>query len=129
MQGARERESGAVLVLALMLVIALGSMTTVVVQRSRTLARETMASRAAHEVRCAVDAGVALARYRLAADPSYRQGATSVGRCVVDVIVQPGAPDRWTVEIRARRNPGDGLPHVARKTIVLERGQGLPIVR
>ncbi len=96
--------------------------TTVVVQRSRSLARETVAFRVAHEVRCALDAGVALARYRLAADASYRQGATSVGHCDVEILVQPSASNRWSVEIRARRNRGAGLPYVATRTVVLECG-------
>jgi hypothetical protein len=99
-----------------------GSFTAAVRDRSR--------ERAAVAAVYAAQGGVERARAALARDPSWKGGATAVGRGSAEVVVRevPGEPGYRTV-VSVGAIPGPGVGNVAAKRrveVVLLLGEGLP---
>lgn len=122
-------ERGAALIIAMLLVVVIGSLTASLSDSSSRAAREATLGRGRSEALAAAEGAVETARVRLMQDPAWAGGELTIGRSTVLVSVVrdgegqttvtataecplrgAGLPVRSTVE--ARLSPRTGLPAV-----------------
>ena len=114
------RQRGFAMLWALFLVIAVGSLSFLVLDRDRTMRRDGVTDAADLSAFHAAEGGLAHARHVLRNEPAWRGGTLRIGRC--DVAIEVEATDAgWRV--RAEAQPGAG-----RVEAVLGRAEGLPTV-
>lgn len=96
----RDREKGAALIWALVLLGFAASLSALLLDRGRAVDAGTKADMASLRAHYAAEGGLAIARHRLARDPSYAGGTVSVGECEVLVRVER-REGGWLVRSRA----------------------------
>jgi type II secretory pathway component PulK len=116
----RSRERGAALVWALVLLGFAASLSALLLDRGRTVDAAAKTDLLSLKARYAAEGGLAIARRKLAADPSYAAGTVRVGECDVTVrverreggwhVVAAAQPGMATLEATLR--PATGLPKV-----------------
>lgn len=84
----RDRERGAALIWALVLLFFAASLSALLLERGRTVDAATRTDLATQKALYAAEGGIALARQRLAADPAYPGGTVRVGECDVTIRVE-----------------------------------------
>ena len=114
------RQRGFAMLWAMFLVVAVGSLSFLVLERDRTMRRDGVTDAAALAVFHAAEGGLAHARHALRTDPAWRGATEHIGRCDVEIEVE-AVDDGWRV--RCAAEPGAG-----RVEAVLRRGDGLPRV-
>jgi type II secretory pathway component PulK len=117
----RRRERGTALVWALVLLGFAAALSALLLERGRTVDAATKTDLATLKARYAAEGGLAIARRRLAADPSYAGGTVRVGECDVTTRVER-TESGWRVV--ASTEPGGATLNVA-----LSAAEGLPRVR
>jgi hypothetical protein len=105
---------------AMALVVAVGALGAVVLERDLTLRRDEAHDLERLAALHAVDGGLDHARHRLRNDPAWPGAMVDVAGHPVTVVVERATPDMWIV--RARATGGRGVE--AR----LEARRGLPAV-
>lgn len=120
----RDRERGAALIWALVLLLFAAALSALLLERGRGVDAEAKTDLASLKARYAAEGGVEIARHRLAKDPSYAGGTVRVGeRDVVVRVERSGGgwdvtasaqPGGLTVRARLGARPGsrDRLPPV-----------------
>ncbi|HEX5136205.1 MAG TPA: hypothetical protein VFY93_04475 [Planctomycetota bacterium] len=107
---ARDRERGAALVWALVLLLFAAALSALLLERGRGVDTAARTDLATLKARYAAEGGVAIARHRLATDPTYAGGAMRVGEC--DVVVRVERSDAgWRVTAAAQ--PGGSVVDVS----------------
>ncbi len=81
-------ERGVVLIQTFMLIIFIGSMASLMLQRSAVVTRDTLRCRGELQALHAAEGGLALARHRLRRDPTWNGEQLQIGRCNVTVTVE-----------------------------------------
>jgi type II secretory pathway component PulK len=116
----RDREKGAALIWALVLLGFAASLSALLLERGRAVDAGTKADMASLRAHYAAEGGLALARHRLARDPSYAGGIVSVGECEVLVRVER-REGGWLVSAQAQ-------PGGTKVEAHLQAGPGLPVI-
>ena len=111
-------QRGFALLWAMFLVIAVDSLSFLVLERDRTMRRDGATDGAALSAFHAAEGGLAHARHVLRSEPTWRGGTLRIGRCDVQVEVEAQA-EGWRVCCAAE--PGAG-----RIEADLQRAAGLP---
>jgi len=118
MNGSRDRERGAALIWALVLLLFAAALSVVLLERGRGVDTAAKTDLVTLKARYAAEGGVEFARHRLATDPSYAGGTVRVGEC--DVTVQVERRSRgWLVRSRAGAAAVD---------VTLRAAPGLPAI-
>ncbi|MEM7202044.1 MAG: PilX N-terminal domain-containing pilus assembly protein [Planctomycetota bacterium] len=127
-QPTAHRESGAALILALLVLVVLGTVTTLSIERAGLLARSDVHQRERLRALFAAEGGVAQARHALALDPDYSGARLRIDTCDVEIEVTSRATDprQWTVRSVGRHPGAKGLTYSIET--VLRDGPGLPAV-
>lgn len=107
-------ERGSAIVLALVLVVAFGVLTTTMTQGSRRLATGSVDDRATLQALHAAEGGIEQARWQLQRDPEFAGGRLRIGDAdvAVEVTALPGPAAGWQVRSIATCRPRGtgGLP-------------------
>ncbi len=96
----RDRERGAALVWALVLLGFAASLSALLLERGRTLDAGSKADLASLKALYAAEGGIAAARHALARDPAWVGETVRVGECEVMIRVER-RDGRWLVRSRA----------------------------
>ena len=130
MSDIRQEERGAALVMALLLVVVLGTLSTSMSQGVQLLSHDSVDERAAMQALHAAEGGIAQARWRLRQDPEWAGEVLQIGRAQVAILATaiPGEVAHWQVQASAQcHGRGDqGLPSQRIVTVELVGGDGLP---
>ena len=111
-------QRGFAMLWAMFLVILVGSLSFVMLERDQTMRRSGSTDVQALAAFHAAEGGLAHARHALARDPAWSGDTFRIGRCDVQVAVEP-VGDGWRV--RSTAEPGAG-----RIAAVLAPLEGLP---
>lgn len=104
-------ERGAALLIAMLLVVVIGSVTTTLTGTTTRTAQSCVLARGRVEARFAAEGGIETARVRLAIDAHWPGAELLIGRTVVTVTVTPGTDGSFQVEAQAACPVrGAGLP-------------------
>ena len=103
-----KRERGAALVIVLVLVVVAGSVSQLVLQRTRLLTSDTRAERAQVQSFYAAEGALEHARVALRDDAGYAGGELEIGGCRVELAVQreDKGERAWVVTLTARHGAG-----------------------
>jgi type II secretory pathway component PulK len=85
----RKRERGVALIWALVLLFFAASLSALLLERGRTVDAASKTDLAALQARYAAEGGIALARHRLATEPTYAGETVRVGEYDVTITVAP----------------------------------------
>ncbi len=115
------RERGTALVWALVLLGFAAALSALLLERGRGVDAATKTDLATLKARYAAEGGLAIARRRLAADPSYAGETVRVGECEVTVRVErqkggwlvAAAAEPGMATLKATLRASSGLPKVA----------------
>ena len=126
-------EQGTVMVMALLLVILIGSLASITLQRAQLLSRDTILERGRLQALQAAEGGLAKAQHSLGEDTSYRGEDLQVGPCAVSVEVvsrkQDYPPELWDVRVVAHSDVfgGGSRPYrVGIRATLRARPRGAP---
>ena len=122
-------ERGAALIVAMLLVVVIGTLTASLAGSTSRAAQEATLGRGRSEALAAAEGGVETARVRLAQDAAWSGEELTIGRSTVKVEVARGQDGRATV-VSTASCPcrGAGLPVQATVEARLESKAGLPFV-
>lgn len=112
-------ERGSALVIAMLLVVVLGVVTTRMTGTASRAAIESTLARGSLEARLAAEGGIDTARVRLALDPAWKGDTIEVGRC--SVVVEVRCQDDGRIDVDATSTcpvRGSGLP--VRSTVAVQ---------
>ena len=123
-------ERGAALITALILLVVLGSLSTLILERSRNVASSTEIERAQLRLFYAAEGGLAHLQHSLAKAPDHRGAELRIGICDVqtEVTELAGSPRRWQVSVEAHCPAAGGTTSRYRLEALLRPSEDLPIV-
>jgi len=114
------RERGAALIYAMLLVVVVAAGSALLFTRGQTMRRDAQTGAMRDAAFHAAEGGLAHARYELAKDAAFAGTSIEIGECrVISKVARE--EDGWRVVVTA--NPGSG-----RVEAKLRRGEGLPII-
>ena len=126
----RTDERGAALITALIMLVVLGSLSTLILERSRSAADSTDNERTQLRLFYAAEGGVAHLQHSLARAADHRGAELRIGTCDVRTEVNEfaGEPLRWQVSVEAHCPAAGGTTSRYRLEALLRPGKDLPIV-
>lgn len=124
------QEGGAALITALILLVVLGSLSTLILERSRSVADGTEIERTQLRLFYAAEGGLEHLRHALDRDADHRGADLRIGTCDVhtEVTETTGEPRRWHISIEAHCPAAGGTTSRYRLDALLRPGKGLPVV-
>lgn len=126
----RADERGAALVTAMILLVVLGSLSTLILERSRAVANSTENERTQLRLFYAAEGGLAHAQHSLARADDHRGAELRIGTCDVqtEITELPGKPRRWQVSVEAHCPAAGGTTSRYRLEALMRPGRHLPVV-